>query len=509
MKQMTKTLLGTLGIAAVAVALGLLAVSVGKDEEKKTEQKEKSARLFELDKAKVRELRLLRAGVLVAGFKREAQDAAWKIVAPVQTDADDQAVAAMVDKLAELKQKSELDGLDAKTVGLGDEQAAKFAVTATEEGGKASVLWVGEDNPFDQSLYVKKGPEALVRVVTAGDKAPFEKTLFDLRDKRVAHLADAAEVRKLTVAPRAPHPGTFTYALEKDGADWKLLAPDAGGNGKADGTTVDKVIALVKGLRATAVVDESASAARLAELGLSAPTVTVTLAVQLPGQKEGFTRTLLLAQPAPAKGQVAVKTYAKRDDSAAVFEVDNGIVKDLGRELFELQDKTVLKFSKDDVAQVAYEANGKPPVVIARKKEALADGGVGEEVFTVAGKDGQPVKKWKVSGNLFALASLKAAAFAGKAPKDAQGLARFGLDLGRTVRISGAGDKLLGKLWVGNETPDQKRLYALAEGGADVVEIEKATLDDLTWKAEDALEPPPAPPAAPAPPATGADGGAK
>ena len=58
--------------------------------------------------------------------------------------------------------------------------SAKFAVTVTEEGGKASRLWVGEDNPFDQSLYVKKGAEPLVhrcaaltlepvRTATAGD----------------------------------------------------------------------------------------------------------------------------------------------------------------------------------------------------------------------------------------------------------------------------------------------------------------------------------------------------
>lgn len=512
MKQTTKTLVNAAVLVAVAGALGLAAVWVGKDEEKKTAEKEKSAKLFELDKAKLRELKVVKAGQLVAAFKRDAQDKPWRIVEPLLTDADDASVAAMVDKLAELKQKSEIEGLDGKGVGLGDEKTAKLVVTAVEEGGKASVLWIGEENPFDASLYVKRGGEATVRVASAGDKAPFDKPLFDLRDKRVARLDEAAEVKKVEVTPSAALPvkgaallaGAFAYAMEKEGNNWRLLAPAPGG---ADGATVDRVISAVRGLRATAVAAEKADEAQLKEYGLAFPKVAVALTVAVPGGKDTFVRKVLIGQPPPAKGQVTAKTFARRDDSPTVFEVDGQIVKDLAKELFDLQDKTVLKLDREAVRAVVYQTPGQPEVRVLRKKEAPPDGGTAEEAFEVASPKAGAAKKWKLSGNLYALSQLKAAAFGEAPPKDGKALAKLGLDRPRTVTVLGEKDAVLGKLWVGAETgTEKKRYFALVEGFGRVLEIEKATIDDLGWRPDDVLEAPPPPPA-PAQPLP--DGGAK
>ena len=82
MKQTTKSLLSLGGFIVLALVLATAAAWVGRDEEKKAEVKEKSAKLFEVDKAKVRELELKRLGVLVAQLKRESAAAPWKITAP-------------------------------------------------------------------------------------------------------------------------------------------------------------------------------------------------------------------------------------------------------------------------------------------------------------------------------------------------------------------------------------------------------------------------------------------
>ncbi len=109
-----------------------------------------------------------------------------------------------------------------------------------------------------------------------------------------------------------------------------------------------------------------------------------------------------------------------------------------------------------------------------------------------------PVKKFKLSGNLYALANLKAAAFDGEKPSDAKGLAKFGLDKPRTVTLFGDKDAVLGKVLIGGETtdkadPKKQRRFALVEGGARIVELEKNVIDELPQKAEDLLEAPPAP----------------
>src|SRR5207244_2498368 len=161
MKQTTKSLVTTLGVLAAAAAIGGAALWVTRDTEKKAEQKEKSAKLFDgLDKAKVRQVKLVRDGKLVALVTRADAGAPW-------------------------------------------------------------------------------------RIAEEGTKAPFEKQLLDLRDKRVLHLDDTAEVRRVQVAGTAP-----AYTLEKDGTAWKMAAPQ---KDTADTATADRVATALKSLRATGI----------------------------------------------------------------------------------------------------------------------------------------------------------------------------------------------------------------------------------------------------------------
>ncbi|HXN81732.1 MAG TPA: hypothetical protein VN883_04595, partial [Myxococcales bacterium] len=111
MKQTTRTLVTTLAFLGAAGAVGLGALWVNKDEAKKAEVKEKSSKLFEIDRAKARGLRLLKAGELVAEVKRADANAPWTIAQPSQlapAEADEATVSGMVDKLDSIRQKGEV-----------------------------------------------------------------------------------------------------------------------------------------------------------------------------------------------------------------------------------------------------------------------------------------------------------------------------------------------------------------------------------------------------------------
>src|SRR6266852_3408866 len=221
MKQTTKSLVTTLGVLALAAAIGGAALWVTRDTEKKAEQKEKSAKLFdELDSG----------GKLVALVTRADASAPWKIVEPVAAETDASTVDAVVNGVADFKQKSELSEADPTQYGL---DRPNLVVSVKTEDGKESSVEIGESNPFDSSIYVRKAGEKTVRIADGWTKAPFEKQLLDLRDKRVLHLDDTAEVRRVEVAGTAP-----AYALEKDGASWKMLAPQ---KDAADAATADRV----------------------------------------------------------------------------------------------------------------------------------------------------------------------------------------------------------------------------------------------------------------------------
>ncbi len=353
MKQTTKSLVTTLGVLALAAAIGGAALWVTRDTEKKAEQKEKSAKLFdELDKAKVRQVKLVSGGKLVALVTRADASAPWKIVEPVAAEADASTVDAVVNGVADFKQKSELSEADPTQYGL---DRPNLVVSVKTEDGKESSVEIGESNPFDSSIYVRKAGEKTVRIADGWTKAPFEKQLLDLRDKRVLHLDDTAEVRRVEVAGTAP-----AYALEKDGASWKMLAPQ---KDAADTATADRVATALKSLRATGIAAESAGGAALKQYGLSPAKITVQLTVAAAGGKDTYRRTLLLGQPAPQKGSVAVKTYAKRDDAPTVFEVDQQVLKDLQKDLFDLQDKALAHANREDVRKIVLEQPGSPKIV--------------------------------------------------------------------------------------------------------------------------------------------------
>lgn len=467
MKQTTKTLLGLLALLVVAGAAGGLALWANKDEQQKTEAKEKSEKLFDFDKAHAKEVRIEKDGKVALALSKDKD---WRLTQPVQAEGDESAVEALLNALTGLKQKKDLgEEKDLKQYGL---DAPKLAVTVKLDDGKEMGLRVGIDNTFDNTLFVQRAGDPTIRVVDGYLKSSLDKTPFDLRNKLVAHLDQAAEVKSIEVSGvKSP------YSLSKDGAAWKLgsgaaaLAPH---EVSADSGTADRIVTSLKSLRATGVAAEQS--ALPAEFGFDIPKAVVKL-----GTASG-TRTLTFGQA--KSGAVAMKTFARRDDSPVVYEVDASILKDLDKEPFDLQDKSLVHADKDAVTELDFESAA-GTVKISRSKPAPVDGGFAEETFAVVAPTPGPAKKWKASSALFSLTSLRAAAFEGPAPKD---LAKYGLDKPKTATLLGEGGKVLARVRIGAEK-DGKR-WVLSDGVSQLARVEKGTVDDWPWTAADALEAP-------------------
>ena len=469
MKQTTKTLLGLLVLLVVAGGIAGAALWAGKDEQKKTEAKEKSEKLFDFEKTQAKELRISKDGKLVV--RAEKADKRWKIAEPVQADGDDTAIDSLLGALTALKQKKDLAGeKDLKQYGL-DRPALEVAVKLDD--GKDQGLQLGIENTFDSTLYAKKLGDDTVRVIDGFQKTNLDKTAFDLRDKKVAHLDDNAEIKRIEVT------GVKTpYTLEKDGSAWKV-------NGSlADTPQAERIVNSMKGLRATAVAAEKP--ASLKELGLDKPKATVKMTVG--AGTDAYTRTVHVGQA--KSGAVTQKTYARRDDAPTVYEVDKSIVTDLDKDLFEFQNKELVKIDREAIRKVVFESPGGGKVEITRVKNPAPDGGFADEVFAVVAPQQGPAKKWKISSALYAIAALRASAFAGPVPAQ-KDLAKYGLDKPRTATVLGEGDKVLARIRIGAEK-DGKR-YALADGFDKLVRVEKSVVDDWPWNVNDALDTPPQP----------------
>ncbi|HZX96830.1 MAG TPA: DUF4340 domain-containing protein [Myxococcales bacterium] len=464
MKQTTKTLLGLLALLVIAGAIGGAVLWTNKDEAKKAEEKQKTDKLFDFDKAQVKSLRISKDGQQVAQL--EKGDKGWRLLKPVPADGDFPMIDSLLGSLGSLKQKKEIEGAkDLQQFGLA---TPAVEVALKLQDGKELGLQIGAENTFDNTLYAKRIGDGTVRVIDSYQKATFDRTAFDLREKRVAQLEDSIDVKRVEVTGLK-----FPYTLEKEGGSWKV-------NGApADTANADAVGNALKNLRATAVASENATS--LKEFGLDKPLATVKVTA---GET---TRTVLIGQ---AKGgAVAQKTYAKRADSPVVYEVDKQILATLTKQPFDLANKELAKVDREALRKAVFESPaGK--VVITRSKNTPSDGGIAEETFTVVEPQKGPAKKWKVSSALYTAGSLRAVSFEGPVPAE-KDLAKYGLDKPKTATMLGEGDKVLARIRIGAEK-DGKR-YALADGFDKLVLVDKGIVDDFPWTAADALESPPAP----------------
>jgi len=137
------------------------------------------------------------------------------LLEPVKAKGDGTAVDSLLRTLTSMKQKKDRPmRRTSKAYGL---DQPKLEVSVKLDDGKEQGLQLGIENGFDNTLYVKKLGDGTVRVVDAYQKSSLEKTAFDLREKKVSHLDDGAEVKRIRGG------GVKTpYALEKDGTSWKL-----------------------------------------------------------------------------------------------------------------------------------------------------------------------------------------------------------------------------------------------------------------------------------------------
>ena len=112
---------------------------------------------------------------------------AWKITSPKPLSADHEAVSSILYDLSPLKADKVVDQkpTDLKVYGL-DPPLAE--VSATTKEGKTSKLLIGDDTPTGGDAYAMlEGDPRLFEVGTAY-KTNFNKTLMDLRDKRMLPL---------------------------------------------------------------------------------------------------------------------------------------------------------------------------------------------------------------------------------------------------------------------------------------------------------------------------------
>jgi hypothetical protein len=458
MSQKQKTLSTLAVIASLAAALASYAwfdvYQKGVADQKK---KDAGNTLFSFKKDEVQKLVVTAKGEGTSLERDGASD--WKITAPIQAAADKMPVDAIVDKLAGLKRLRGVDGAsDLKEFGLAQ---PRIKIVLTLSNGKTAELDIGDDNPYDGTLFVKTGDSGDVDICEGALKYPLDKSLFDLREKRVFEFDDGELSHLDVVTPK------LAYSLVRGSStDWKIAAPL---QAKADAAKSQQLAASLKNLKASRFATEIATADDLKKYGLDHAgfTVNVTLG------KEAAQKTLVLTSVHEGSQD---HVYVKRAAAPWIAEVPNSILKDLDLTVMDLLDKTVLDFQQQDAIALKFTVGNL--TFGADRHRTKTDAGFGQDNWTMTAPALGDAKRWKASSILSTLETIKGATIVADNATQAQ-LVTYGLlQPEKTATVIGEGGKVLAELLVG-KTESTKKVYVKSAASPRVYEVDSYRLTQL------------------------------
>jgi hypothetical protein len=142
----------------------------------------------------------------------------WSITEPKELAADQDAVSSMVSSLASLSSEKLLEDKASNLEQYGLTKPS-LSVTATKKDGKTLKVLFGDETPTSSGSYAELAGDPRVFVVASYNKSSFDKTLADLRDKRLLTF-DSDKLSRLELTAKKE---TIEFGRNKD--QWQILKP--------------------------------------------------------------------------------------------------------------------------------------------------------------------------------------------------------------------------------------------------------------------------------------------
>lgn len=274
-------------------------------------------------------------------------DDEWRITAPYDLAADQNAVTTIVDRLqsADRERVVEEQPESLERFGLAEPEVT---VTLEVTGGATHTLAFGGGTPVGFNVFVKRGDADAVYTAASGIKDAVNKSLLDLRDRKILTFADA-DVQRVEIESDEL---AATVEREPESADgivrWTLTEPLAA---SADAGTIAELLRRLRTSNATSFAADAPDDEQLASFGLDEPQATVRL-----WTGDDAARTLLIG----AATDDATGYYARREGSDAVMIVPNNVINELPDSVDALRNRTVVELARDRVEAIEIEGEGAP-----------------------------------------------------------------------------------------------------------------------------------------------------
>ena len=376
----------TLILTGILIALALyvyFSEIKGKAEKERAEAKAK--KILRWEKNKIQKITLKRSDVTIVCVRDSNE---WRLLMPIKTSADNSTINSILSSLTEAKIERRLEGVQ----GLSDFglDPPKFTLILTSKDNQKDTLFFGDKNPTETYLYTKRPGESRVILTGTSLYSHLTKKVFDIRDKSVLPFHQN-DVRQITLK----HRGKKDIVISRKDNGWEIVSPI---ETQGDKSAIDGLLNKVNWAKAKSYEEEKPK--NLGKYGLIHPDITLLLTL---GNERAEKRLLV------GKKEKDNRYYAKDSARLPVFTVNNDLVKGLNKTLFDLRDKKIAHFNRDEIHSFTIIYRDKP--TFACQKDTAGN-------WYIQSPEKVKARSWKINGLITKVENLKAKKFVGKVPSD-------------------------------------------------------------------------------------------
>ena len=303
-------------------------------------------KVFSIEADKINELHITSQGQ-TSVLKKEGTG--WKMTAPAQIEADPPEAIGVATALGNVEIVRVIDENASNLEQFGLANPA-ITVEYKADGGAAGKLRLGNKNATQGEMYALKNDEKRVFLVSAFQETSFNRTPFDLRDKKILKF-DREKADSLVLTK-----GATSMEMSRNGSEWKVTKPVPS---RSDYTAIEGFLTRLGSSNMSKLVEENPK--DLAKYGLDKPSMTVTIGA-------GSAKTVLNVGK-----KEGTETYAMDASRPMVFIVDTTLQADLDKNFDDYRKKELFEFRPfylDKMRAVLDVPNGSKTFEFEKQKPA-------------------------------------------------------------------------------------------------------------------------------------------
>jgi hypothetical protein len=267
----------------------------------------------------------------------EKANGKWQITAPKPYPADQDTASQLVASTANVSGDRVVEDNKASNLSAYGLNSPMLEVDITGKGGKVSKLKIGDDTPTNSGSYAIVDGDPRVFTVASYVKTGVDKSLNDLRDKRLLRFDQDKLSRVELIAKKQD----IEFGRDKD--QWQIVKPKPL---RADGLQVDEMLRKLKDAKMDLALSDDDAKKAAAAFASGTPVATVKLT--------------------DPSGTQEIEIHKNKDDYYAKSSVAPGVFKttpELGagvdKALDDFRNKKLFDFGFNDPGKIQMHANGK------------------------------------------------------------------------------------------------------------------------------------------------------